>query len=90
MSHVGRKHGAGAEAAIASCRALLGEHAARRAAEIAALPTVNWKGRRLYTIRCHGTSGQGPHDCNVPLALVWALIDLRRYVCMYHAGDVWG
>lgn len=53
-------------------------------AEIAALPTVNWKGKPLVTIRCHGTRGKGPHDVNVPRALVWSLAEWRSYVCVYH------
>ena len=36
-----------------------------------------------------GTSGKGPHDVNVPLVVVWSLISLRRFYCVYHAGDVW-
>jgi hypothetical protein len=55
-----------------------------REAEVAALPVVNWKGKPLVTIRCHGTRGKGPHDVNVPRALVWSLIDWRSYVCPYH------
>lgn len=59
----------------------------RRGFEIERLPHVWWKGKRLYTIRCHGTSGKGPHDCNVPEGLLWALIDLDSFLCVYHAGD---
>ena len=55
-----------------------------RAAEIAALPVVEWKGRRLHTLRCHGETGRGPHDVNVPESLLWSLISLRRYRCPYH------
>lgn len=91
MSQVGRKSGRGAEDLIADSKWFLGTtRVAIREAEIAALPTVTWKGRTLYTIRCHGTSGKGPHDVNVPLAVVWHLINLHRYFCPYHAGDVWG
>lgn len=60
---------------------------ARRAAEIAALPLVEFKGRQLRTLRCHGTSGKGPHDANVPESMLWALIQLDRWVCVYHHGD---
>lgn len=60
----------------------------RRQAEIDTLPRVLWRGRVLYTLRCHGTSGKGPHDTNVPEALLWALIDLRAFRCPYHANDV--
>lgn len=88
MSQVGRKHGKGADKVIAEARAFLGAPGTeRRLREIAELPVVEWKGRTLYTLRCHGTSGKGPHDVNVPIALVWHLTDLRRYFCPYHAGD---
>jgi len=60
-----------------------------RAAEITALPAVVWKGRPLRTLRCCGTSGRGPHDCNVPEAMLWALIGLSQFYCVYHAGDAW-
>ena len=90
MSHVGRKHGRGADELIAEAREELGpERAAKREAEIAALPTVAWKGQTLYTLRCHGVSGKGPHDVNVPLALLWHLISFKRFLCVYHAGDAW-
>jgi hypothetical protein len=88
MSHVGRKHGRGADEVIAEAQVELGPfRTARRYAEIEALPTVEWKGRTLYTLRCNGTSGKGPHDVNVPLALVWHLMSLRRFFCVYHAAD---
>ena len=59
-----------------------------REAEIARLPRVDWKGRPHYTLRCHGMSGKGPHDVNVPEALCWALIDLRAFRCPYHKDDL--
>lgn len=59
-----------------------------RAREIAALPTVQWKGKTLKTLRCHGITGKGPHDCNVPEALLWALISLRDFRCVYHPREV--
>jgi hypothetical protein len=55
-----------------------------RAREIARLPQVEWKGRRLYTIRCHGDFGKGPHDMNVPEALLWSLRSLQFFLCPYH------
>lgn len=58
-----------------------------RQAEIDALPAVEWKGKPLRTLRCHGTSGKGPHDCNVPEGLLWSLMDLRAWRCPYHAND---
>lgn len=60
------------------------EREAKRAAEIAALPVVVWKGQRLRTLRCTGTTGRGPHDQNVPEDLLWHLIDMRTYRCPYH------
>jgi len=90
VSHVGRKHGRGADEIIEEAKAELGpERTAAREREIAAIPTVEWKGRTLYTIRCNGTSGKGPHDVNLPLAMVWHLRNLRRFYCVYHAGDAW-
>lgn len=56
----------------------------RRAAEIAALPRVEWRGRQLRTLRCHGTTGRGPHDVNVPESLLWSLLSLDHYVCPWH------
>lgn len=59
-----------------------------RQAQIDALPLVEWKGKRLHTLRCHGTSGKGPHNVNVPASLLWSLIDLTRWRCPFHSGDV--
>lgn len=84
-----RDGAASARAARAAlvCYEAMGEpgRVAQRQREIAALPTVEWKGRTLYTIRCTGTTGKGPHVLNVPEALLWALIDLRAFRCPYHA-----
>ena len=77
-----------AERARAAFRAAHGAEAeAVRAAEIARLPMVAWKGHILRTVRCHGTSGKGPHDVNVPESLPWTLIDVRRFYCPFHAND---
>lgn len=65
----------GAEAAIA------------RQAQINQLPRVEWKGKPLFTLRCNGTSGKGPHNCNVPEGLLWSLISLNRFLCPYHVND---
>lgn len=94
MTSVGRKHGRGADDVIAECRAELLELGGpacvtRREADITALPTVVWKGCTLYTLRCNGISGKGPHAVNVPLIMCWALVDLQRYYCPYHVGDAW-
>lgn len=58
-----------------------------RAAEIAALPSVTWKGKSLKTLRCHGTTGNGPHDCNVPEGLLWALLSLQDFHCVFHPRE---
>lgn len=63
------------------------EDEARRAAEIEALPVVEWKGRTLRTLRCHGTTGKGPHDVNVPESLLWSLIGLDGFCCVYHPRE---
>ena len=66
----------------------------RRAREIDALPLVEWRGKHgtkppqwLRTIRCHGVTGKGPHDCNVPESLLWALMTLREFHCVYHPKE---
>jgi hypothetical protein len=56
----------------------------RRGEDIRRLPTVDWKGRALFTLRCNGPFGNGPHDVNVPESLLWSLIDLDRFLCAYH------
>ena len=61
-----------------------GKDYARRVAEIEALATVEWRGRTLFTIRCHGDYGKGPHDVNVPESLLWNLIGVDHYRCPFH------
>ena len=63
-----------------------------RAVEIAALPTVEWRGRTgnkpprtLYTLRCHADFGRGPHDMNLPESVLWNLMKLDRYRCPRHS-----
>lgn len=56
----------------------------QRAAQIATLPAVEWKGRTLFTIRCHGDFGRGPHNLNVPESLLWSLMNLNWFLCPYH------
>lgn len=65
-------------------------HAAaeRRAAEIAALPAVVWKGKTLRTLRCTGTTGKGPHDQHVTEGQLWALISLTRWRCAFHPAEI--
>jgi len=57
---------------------------AKREAEIAQLPKVEWKGRNLYQLQCNGDFGKGPHPMNVPESVLWNLIDLRAFRCAYH------
>lgn len=56
----------------------------RREAEIARLDSKDWKGRRVFRLRCEGPFGRGPHDVWVEEAWLWTLIDLRRFLCPYH------
>ena len=58
--------------------------AERRATAIATLPRVEWRGRTLYTIRCLGDFGHGPHDMHVPASLLWSLINVHHFFCPYH------
>ncbi len=58
---------------------------AQREADIAALPAVDWHGQTLRTVRCHGVTGRGEHDQNLPLVMLWSLVDLNRYRCPFHA-----
>lgn len=60
------------------------ENEAKRAAEIAALPSKVWKGRTLYALQCHGESGRGPHVQYVHEGLLWALIELNQFICPFH------
>ena len=56
-----------------------------RAFYIRSLPIVQWRGQVLRTIRCHGTTGKGPHDYNVPELVLWALVDPEhRFLCPFH------
>ena len=73
VRHLGRAWDRDGAASTAAARAafvegaytLLDEQA--REAEIARLPTVIWRGRTLYTLRCRGEGpGRGPHLVNVP------------------------
>jgi hypothetical protein len=65
---------------------ILGEaEGVKREMEIAALPAAEWKGKALHTLRCHGETGKGPHDVNVPDSLLWSLISLNGYRCPFHA-----
>ena len=59
----------------------------KRERAITALPSVVFQGRDLKTLRCHGVRGKGPHDCNVPESLLWVLIDLEHWCCVFHHGD---
>jgi len=91
MRHRGRSVGlheerclARARAAFAEVEPILGRTMEERGVEVAALPTVMWKGRQLRTIRCHADFGKGPHDVNVPESLLWSLLDFCAFRCPYH------
>jgi hypothetical protein len=71
-----------ARAAFRACRSEGAE--LEREREIAALPVVEWRGRRLRTVFCNGETGKGPHVVNVPESLLWALVDVRKYRCPFH------
>lgn len=58
-----------------------------RAGQITMRPTKTWKSQPLFRLLCHGTRGKGPHECWVPEALLWSLIDFRAFRCPYHLGD---
>ncbi len=76
------RHTARARAAFVAIR---GEaEAERRAAAIAALESKDWRGRRVYRLRCRADFGRGPHDQFVPEGLLWALIDLGAWRCPFH------
>lgn len=55
-----------------------------RAGEIAALPQVDWKGRRFHTLRC-----LAGHDYNATEALCWSLLRLRHFACPFHPGALY-
>lgn len=92
MAHHGKtvnpKHEAVHARAKAFAMEMLGpDGTARREREIAALPTIEWKGKTLHTLRCHGTRGKGPHDVHLPEYVLWHLAGLTHYRCVYHTGD---
>lgn len=51
--------------------------------EIAALPSKDWKGTKVYQLRCCGETGKGPHDVWLPERVLWALISFDRYRCAF-------
>ncbi len=53
----------------------------RRAAEIADLPTVIFKGRTLKEVECIRCRRKR----NMPASCLWALIDVKRFVCPWCA-----
>jgi hypothetical protein len=56
-----------------------------REAEIRERPSKDWKGKRVYAIRCNGTTGKGPHEMWVTEAVLWALIEPSAFVCPFHS-----
>lgn len=82
---VGLHEDAARNRAMAAFGEILGrQYVRQRQRAIDALPTVKWKGRTLYTIRCAADFGNGPHNVNVPESVLWSLIDLRAFRCAYH------
>lgn len=51
---------------------------------IAALPSKDWHGVRVFALRCDGPFGRGPHVQWVPECVLWSLIDLRHFLCPFH------
>ncbi len=59
-------------------------HAAARGVDIAALPSKRWSGQRVYRMTCDADFGKGPHEVWLPARVLWSLIDLQRYRCVFH------
>ena len=59
--------------------------AAKRARDIGGRHSKLWNGRRVWQVRCNGTTGRGPHDMFVPAAALWNLISVSEFRCPYHA-----
>lgn len=64
------------------------EDAVVRAAEIACLPTVVWRGERLRRVLCCGTTGRGNHYQNVPDWKLWARMTVAPYYCPFHPREL--
>lgn len=86
-----RKRTVGQHEDVATMRAMAAfiafrglDNALARATAIGRLPAKEWRGRRLYEIRCDGPYGKGPHVQYVPASLLWALTSLHHYLCPYH------
>ncbi len=60
------------------------EELARRTRAIAALPSKDWRGVRVFAVTCEGPFGRGPHVQWVPECVLWSLIDVRHFVCPFH------
>ncbi len=89
MRHRGRAFGLHEDRSLITTRDAFiewrGVNAARqRRWEIEALPMVEWRGRTLYSLRCDADFGNGPHVVNVPERVLWSLIDVRHFRCVYH------
>lgn len=62
-----------------------GESGMRQRAEgIAALASKEWRGTRVFEVRCEGPYGRGPHVQWVPERVLWGLIDLSHFLCPFH------
>jgi hypothetical protein len=58
--------------------------AEQRAADIAALPSKDWKGSRVFEVECEGSFGKGPHKQFVPEYVLWNQIALEHFLCPFH------
>lgn len=63
------------------------EEAVIRAAEIACLPVVWFKGQPLRQVVCRGTTGKGNHVLNVPEWMLWVRIAVAPWYCPYHPKE---
>ena len=57
---------------------------ARRAREIAALPSKLWKGKTVFLVTCRGDYGKGNHEVWIPERILWLLVSIDVYRCPYH------
>jgi len=64
------------------------EQAVVRAAEIACLPVIYFKGEPLRQVMCCGTTGKGNHLQNVPEWKLWARMVVAPYYCPYHPREL--
>lgn len=58
--------------------------AAKRAQDIATLPSKDWRGTRVFEVECEGPYGRGPHKQWVPEYVLWNQISLAHFLCAFH------